>query len=195
MKKAFRALAAATVLACAAGTSFAAEVTWRVPTSVPEGSPFYQNFLERFASNLKTLTSGRVEIQPFGAGVIVPALKVFDAVKDGVVEAGHSASSYLVNQDPVNAIFSGFPGGMGPDAYKAWLYEGGGKEKLETMRAKEGLKTMIVGIGSSEIMAHANKPIRGAEDLKGLKYRTSGPWAEVMRDYFGAVPTVVPPGE
>ncbi len=173
----------------------AADVTWRVPTSVPEGSPFYQNFLERFATNVKVITSGRVEIQPFGAGVIVPALKVFDAVQDGVVEAGHSTSSYLVNQDPINAIFAGFPGGMGPDAYKAWLYQGGGKERLEKLRAQQGLKTMIVGIGSSEILAHANKPIRSAEDLKGLKYRTSGAWAEVMRDYFGAVPTVVPPGE
>ena len=195
MKKIFRTLAVAAFTMCAMGVATAADVTWRVPTSVPEGSPFYQNFLERFASNIKTITSGRVEIQPFGAGVIVPALKVFDAVRDGVVEAGHSTSSYLVNQDPENAIFSGFPGGMGPDAYKAWLYQGGGKEKLEKLRAGQGLKTMIVGIGSSEIMAHANKPIRSAEDLKGLKYRTSGPWAEVMRDYFGAVPTVVPAGE
>jgi TRAP-type mannitol/chloroaromatic compound transport system substrate-binding protein len=166
-----------------------------VPTSVPEGSPFYKNFLERFANNTKTMTAGRVEVQPFGAGVIVPALKVFEAVQNGVVEAGHSTSSYLVNQDPVNAIFAGFPGGMGPDAYASWLYQGGGKKKLEELRAKQGLKTLIVGIGSSEIMAHANKPITKAEDLKGLKYRTSGAWAEVMKDYFGAVPTVVPPGE
>lgn len=195
MKKVLSALAAATLLACSASAAVAADVTWRVPTSVPEGSPFYKNFLERFADNAKTLTAGRVEIHPFGAGVIVPALKVFDAVQEGTVEAGHSTSSYLVNQNPVNAIFAGFPGGMGPDAYKAWLYEGGGKAMLEKLRAEQGLKTMIVGIGSSEIMAHANKPIRSAEDLKGLKYRTSGAWAEVMRDYFGAVPTVVPPGE
>lgn len=195
MKTFFRGLTVAAFTICAAGAATAADVTWRVPTSVPEGSPFYQNFLERFAKNVDMLTSGRVEIQPFGAGVIVPALKVFDAVNDGVVEAGHSSSSYLINQDPENAIFSGFPGGMGPDAYKAWLYEGGGKAELERLRAGQGLKTMIVGIGSSEIMAHANKPIRSAEDLKGLKYRTSGPWGEVMGDYFGAVPTVVPPGE
>src|SRR3546814_19679592 len=108
------------------------------------------------------MTSGRVEIQPFGAGVIVPALKVFDAVQDGTVEAGHSTSSYLVNQNPINAIFAGFPGGMGPDAYKAWLYEGGGKAMLEKLRAEQGLKTMIVGIGSREIMAHANQHIRSA---------------------------------
>src|SRR3546814_11690465 len=66
---------------------------------------------------------------------------------------------------------------------------------LQKVRAKQGLKTLIVGIGSSEILAHSNKPIRNAEDLKGLKYRTSGAWAEVMRDYFGAVPPVVPASE
>ncbi|NYT35854.1 C4-dicarboxylate ABC transporter substrate-binding protein [Allopusillimonas soli] len=195
MKSTLRALAAAALFACVAVPAAAADISWRVPTSVPEGSPFYKNFLERFADHVDTLTSGRVEIQPFGAGVIVPALKVFQAVEEGTVPAGHSTSSYLVNQDPTNAIFAGFPGGMGPDAYMAWLYEGGGKDMLQKLRDKQGLKTLIVGIGSSEIMAHANKPIRNAEDLKGLKYRTSGAWAEVMRDYFGAVPTVVPPGE
>ncbi|QCO57710.1 C4-dicarboxylate ABC transporter substrate-binding protein (plasmid) [Pseudorhodobacter turbinis] len=178
----------------AAGVS-AQDVTWRVPTSVPEGSPFYVNFLERFAKNVDMLTDGAVEIQPFGAGILVPALQVYDGVRDGIVEAGHSTPSYLVNQNPINAIFSGFPGGMGPEAYTTWIYEGGGKEKLQEIRDADGFKSLVVGIGSSEIMAHANKPIRNAEDLKGLKYRTSGPWAEVMRDYFGAVPTVVPPGE
>lgn len=195
MKRIIGAALSAAVLTCASMSVQAAEFTWRVPTSVPEGSPFYQNFLERFARHVKSFTAGRVEIQPFGAGVIVPALKVYESVQNGVVEAGHSTSSYLVNQDPVNAIFAGFPGGMGPDTYKAWLYEGGGKKRLEDLRAAQGLKTMIVGIGSSEILAHANKPIRNAEDLKGLKYRTSGAWAEVMKDYFGAVPTVVPAGE
>ena len=173
----------------------AQDVTWRVPTSVPEGSPFYVNFLERFSDNVDLMTDGRVEIEPFGAGVLVPALQVYDGVRDGIVEAGHSSPSFLVNQNPVNAIFAGFPGGMGPEAFMTWVYEEGGQEKLQEIRASEGFKSLVVGIGSTEIMAHANKPIKSAEDLKGLKYRTSGPWAEVMRDYFEAVPTVVPPGE
>jgi len=178
-----------------ASIASAADFTWRVPTSVPEGSPFYVNFLERFAKHAAELTDGKVEIQPFGAGVIVPALQVYDAVQNGVVEAGHSTPSYLVNQDPINGIFAGFPGGMGPQAYITWIYEGGGKEKLQALRAQSGLKSLIVGIGATEIMAHSNTPIRTTADLKGMKFRTSGPWAAVMRDYFGAVPTVVPPGE
>ncbi|MBO0346339.1 TRAP transporter substrate-binding protein DctP [Roseibium sp. CAU 1637] len=182
-------------LLTAAMPAVAQEVTWQVPTSVPEGSPFYINFLERFADNVDVLTQGRVEIEPFGAGVLVPALQVYDGVKDGIIQAGHSTPSYRVNQDPINAIFAGFPGGMGPEAYITWIYEEGGKEALYDLRAKEGFKSLVVGIGSSEIMAHSNVPVKTAADLKGLKYRTSGPWAEVMREYFGAVPTVVPPGE
>ena len=84
----------------------AQEVSWRVPTSVPEGSPYYENFLVRFADNVELLTDGRVEIQPFGAGILVPALEVYAGVKDGITEAGHSTPSYLVNQNPENAIFS-----------------------------------------------------------------------------------------
>jgi TRAP-type mannitol/chloroaromatic compound transport system substrate-binding protein len=195
MSRSSKNLAWAGAFALLAASASAQEVTWRVPTSVPEGSPFYVNFLERFAKNVDLLTDGAVEIQPFGAGIIVPALQVYDGVRDGIVEAGHSTPSYLVNQNPINAIFSGFPGGMGPEAYATWIYEGSGKEKLQQIRDADGFKSLVVGIGSSEILAHANKPIKTAEDLKGLKYRTSGPWAEVMRDYFGAVPTVVPPGE
>lgn len=191
----FRTFAVAGSLAMAAFPAVAQDVTWRVPTSVPEGSPFYVNFLERFADNVELLTNGRVEIQPFGAGVLVPALEVYAGVQDGIVEAGHSTPSYLVNQNPLNAVFAGFPGGMGPEAYTTWIYEGGGRESLEELRASEGFRTLIVGIGSSEVLAHSNVPIQSAEDLQGLKYRTSGPWAEVMAEYFGAVPTVVPPGE
>ena len=195
MFKQIRKWALVSMLSLVAMPSMAQEVTWQVPTSVPEGSPFYVNFLERFASNVDALTSSRVKIEPFGAGVLVPALQVYDGVRDGIIQAGHSSPSYLVNQDPINAIFAGFPGGMGPEAYVTWIYDKGGKEKLYDLRAKSGFKSLIVGIGSSEIMAHSNVPITKAEDLKGMKYRTSGPWAKVMEEYFGAVPTVVPPGE
>ena len=131
-------LALVSVLSFAPMSAIAQEVTWQIPTSVPEGSPFYVNFLERFAENADTLTEGRVKIEPFGAGVLVPALKVYDGVKDGIIQAGHSTPSYLVNQDPTNAIFAGFPGGMGPEPFITWIYEKGGKEKLAELRAKDG---------------------------------------------------------
>jgi TRAP-type mannitol/chloroaromatic compound transport system substrate-binding protein len=54
---------------------------------------------------------------------------------------------------------------------------------------------MVVGIGTSEVMAHSNVKIEKVEDLKGVKYRTSGAFAAVLQEKFGAVPTVVPGNE
>ena len=189
----------AVITACAifmAPMIAAKEVTWKVPTSVPEGSFFYNNFLKRFNDHLAVYSEGELKLRTFGAGVVVPAFQVYEAVQDGIVEAGHSTSSYLVNQDPTNAIFAGFPGGMSPEATITWLYEGGGLESLQQYRQETmGLHTMVVGLGTSEILAHANKPIHSIADFENLKYRTSGAWAGVLKNYLHGVPTVVPPGE
>lgn len=173
----------------------AAQTKWRMPAAVPEGSFFYETFMKKFADNVKLMTDGKVVIEPYGAGVLTPAFKVYEAVSDGTVEAGHSTPSFLVNQDPTNAIFASYPGGMSPEATLAWLYEGGGEKLLKDFRReKQKMHTLIVGVGSSEVMAHSNKPIRGKDDFKGLKYRTSGAFADVLKE-LGAVPTVVPPAE
>ncbi|PCI87627.1 MAG: C4-dicarboxylate ABC transporter substrate-binding protein [Hyphomicrobiales bacterium] len=173
-----------------------AEITWRMPAAISEGSFFYKNFMERFAANVDIITSGKLKIQPFGAGVIVPAFKVFEAVQDGIVDAGHSTPSYLVNQDPTNAIFASFPGGMGGEATLHWVYNGGGEKMLQDFRReKMGLHSLVVGIGTSEILAHSNVEIRTTADFKGLKYRTSGAWAAVVKENYEGVPTVVPGGE
>lgn len=172
-----------------------AQTKWRMPAAVPEGSFFYETFMKRFAQNVRLLTDGKIVIEPYGAGVLVPAFKVYEAVADGTVEAGHSTPSFLVNSDPTNAIFASYPGGMSPEATLAWLYEGGGEQMLKAFRRdKMKLHTLVVGVGSSEILAHSNKPIRTADDFKGMKYRTSGAFAAVLKE-LGAVPTVVPPAE
>lgn len=176
--------------------SVAAEITWRVPSAMPGGSFFYHEFVEKFAKNVELITDGKVEIKPFGAGVVVPVFKLYEAVQDGVVEAGHSTAAFLVNQDPANAIFSGFPGGMSSEATLHWYYAGGGMELLQKhRREKMGLHSFILGMGASEIFAHSHKPIRTTADLEGLKYRTAGAWASILKENFGGVPTVVPGGE
>lgn len=178
------------------GTATAQETTWRMPAAVPEGSFFYENFMERFADNVDTLTDGRLKIEPSGAGVIVPAFEIYDAVQDGVVEAGHSTPTFLINDNAANALFAGFPGGMGVESFVHWIYEGGGLEHLQQFRREEkGLHSLVVGIGTTEVLAHGHEPITSAEDLEGLSYRTAGPWSQILDETFNGSPTTVPPGE
>lgn len=193
LKIKFTALALTAMLALPA---HAQEIEWKMTAAIGEGSFFYQNFMERFAANVDTMTAGDMRIQPFGAGVLAPAFKAYEVVQDGIVEAGHSTPSYLVNQDPTNAIFASFPGGMSGEATLHWIYEGGGEEMLQAFRRDEmGLHTLVVGVGTSEIMAHSNVRIETTAELEGVKYRTSGAWAAVLQETFGGVPTVVPGNE
>ena len=75
----------------------AADYKWRMATAVAENSYFYNEFVVRFVNYAKALTDGKVEITPYGAGVIAPAFKVYDAVMDGLSEVGHSSPGYLTN--------------------------------------------------------------------------------------------------
>jgi TRAP-type mannitol/chloroaromatic compound transport system substrate-binding protein len=188
-------IAAAVLTSAALVAPAQAQTVWKMPAAVAEGSVLYKNFVARFAENVETLTDGEIVFEPYGAGVIVPAFEVHQAVQSGVVEAGNTAPAYLVNLDPTNAIFGGMPGGLSAEGVIAWYYLGGGEDAFKKMRReKMGLHAMAVGFGSSEIFAHSNVPIESVEDLKGLKYRASGAFAAVLAE-LGAVPTVVPGGE
>lgn len=195
-----RAILTSTTLACmtaaASPASSAAEFEWRMATAVAEGSYFYNEFVLRFVDLAKTLTDGRVQITPYGAGVIVPAFKVYDAVAEGLVETGHSSPGYLVNKDPTNGIVAAFPGGMGAEAMLHWMYAGGGGDLWVQFREQTmGLHPLFVGMHGSEIYAHARKPLRVAEDLKGLKHRTGGPPGQILKDYFGGNAMAAPQAE
>ena len=40
------------------------------------------------------MSQGQLEVKVFGAGELVPALEVFDAVSGGTAEMGHGAGYY-----------------------------------------------------------------------------------------------------
>jgi TRAP-type mannitol/chloroaromatic compound transport system substrate-binding protein len=169
---------------------------WKMATAVAENSYFYNEFVLRFVRYAKALTDGQADITPYGAGVVTPAFKVYDSVQDGLVETGHSSPGYLLNKDPVNGLLAAFPGGMSADAMFHWLYFGGGRDLWVAFREKEmGLHPLIVGMHGPEVFAHSKKPIRNAEDLKGLKHRTGGANTQILREYFAGNPVAAAQAE
>ena len=183
----------AAVLVVASGAEAAEKIKWRMNTWVPETSVLYQLFALPLVQRVTEITDGEIEITPFPTEVITPALKAHEAVLDGTADAVQAPPILLYGRDPANAMFSVWPGGMGEEALLHWMYQGGGKELLAQFRRETmGLHSLPSGLGGTELLGHAHKPIRTAEDLKGVKFRTLGAFATVLKEYFGAVPTVVP---
>jgi TRAP-type mannitol/chloroaromatic compound transport system substrate-binding protein len=174
MRAAAIAAAATSILAVpASAQSFRMATSWG-------GGPHLEVMAKGFASNAAQLTDGKVKFEVFPAGTIGSPLKVTETVQKKVAQAGHHWSGYDYGLDKTAVLFGGYAGSMPAEHYIHWLYEGGGVEMWRQWRAEKfGVVAMPCGSHADEIHMHSHKPIRKIEDLKGLKLRTSGAWAEI----------------
>ncbi|MFZ9842337.1 MAG: twin-arginine translocation signal domain-containing protein, partial [Burkholderiaceae bacterium] len=70
---------------------------WKMTSAYPKGSPFYMDgpgSATDLAKRISDMSGGRLKIQVFGAGELIPAFEGFDAVRSGTVEMIH-ANSYF----------------------------------------------------------------------------------------------------
>jgi len=196
MKKSEQAMAAVSMLAFGASAAQAQEYVFRTATIAPMTEVYNQDLAIPFANYVDVLTDGRVKFEIYEGGVLAPIFKIFEAVQDGVADAGISTPIFLGTQDPYNAIALAFPTGLGVDSFLPWVYFGGGGELLtEHRRELMNLHSIPLGAGPSEFFVHSHKKIEKVEDLKDTKYRTLGNWAAIVEQAFGASPTVFPGGE
>ncbi len=144
------------------------------------GGPHLEVLAKGFAKNAELLTGGQVKFEVFPAGTIGSPLKVTETVQKRVAPAGHHWSGYDWGIDKTAVLFGGYAGSMPAEAYLHWLYEGGGTDLWRQWRLEKfNVVALPCGSHADEIHMHSRKPVRTLADLKGLKLRTSGAWAEI----------------
>lgn len=189
-------LATAGALALTLATTAAAQNKLEINMATPwPGGHWLDLGAKQYAELVGTLTDGRIKINVFPAGALGPALKVTETVQKGVADAGHNWPGYDWAIDRAGTIFGGWSGGPNPEEFMMWLFNGDGTELWKKWR-EEKFNVAIVpcGVLESEIFMHSHKPVRTVEDMKGLKLRTSAPWAEIA-PMLGASTVVLPGSE
>lgn len=161
-------------------------IEWRMVTSWPKGLPGVGAGADRLAQRIEAMSGGRLKIQVFAAGELVPALKCMDAVMDGTAEMGHDASFYHVGKDPAFAIFFAVPFGMTADEQSAWLKFGGGQALWDELNDKFGIVAMPCGQTSAQSFGWFKKEIATPADFQGLKMRIPGLGGEVIKKMGGS---------
>ena len=155
-------------------------IKWRMITSWPQSLDIIHGSLQRLVQRVEAMTEGRFTIELFSADEVVPALKVLDAVSDGTVEAGHTASYYYLGKQLAFAFATTLPFGLTPMQQNAWLYNGGGLEAIQSIYADFNIINFPAGNTGSQMGGWFKRTIQTPQDLQGLKMRIPGLGGEIM---------------
>lgn len=185
------ATAAATLAApaIASGT-----IEWRMVHSWPKGLPGVGVGADRLAARIEAMSGGRLKINVFAAGELVPALGCMDAVMDGTAEMGHDASFYHVGKHPMLAAFFAVPFGMTADEQAAWLLHAGGQELWDELNDQFGILSIAAGQTANQSFGWFRNPIDTVDQFRGLKIRMPGLGGEMVQK-LGATSVLLPGGE
>lgn len=167
---------------------------WNMVTTWPKNFQGLGEGAERLAEIINDMSDGRLTVKVFGAGELVPALQVFDAVSSGTAEMGHGAAYYWRGKMPAAPFFSTLPFGLNATEIISWLLSGGGYELWRELYKPFGVVPFIAGNTGVQMAGWFNKEINSLEDLKGLRMRIPGLGGEVL-SRAGGTPVLRPGNE
>jgi len=169
-------------------------IKWKLVTSWPKNFPGLGTGPEKFAKLVDEMSNGRLKIKVYGAGQLVPALEVFDAVSRGTAQMGHSGAYYWKGKAPAAQFFTTVPFGLNAQEMHGWIHYGGGMELWQELYAPFNLIPLAGGNTGVQMGGWFNKEINSLGDLKGLKMRIPGLGGEVL-ERAGGTPVTLPGAE
>ncbi|MCX5910015.1 MAG: hypothetical protein NTY64_23265, partial [Deltaproteobacteria bacterium] len=165
---------------------------WRMATCrTPALTPFHESDV-RFGEMVSKMSGGRLQINVFPAGELMPAFEVFDGVRKGVVEMGGDWPTYWTGRDTAFDLFCSMGFMMTAPDYLGWLYHGGGLQFGQELYGKFNMMYFPLNIVGPESGYRTNKPIRTLADFKDAKLRTGVLQTIWVLEKIGAKPFNVP---
>jgi len=171
-------------------------ITMRWQSTWPSKDIFHEYALD-FAKKINDMTGGDLKIEVLPAGAVVPPFGLLDAVSKGTLDGGHGVLVYHYGKQNALALWGSGPAfGMDAQQLLSWHKYGGGKELLTKLYASIGANVQSFPYGPmfTQPLGWFKKPMTGAAQFKGLKYRTVGLSVDMFTN-LGAAVNALPGGE
>jgi len=143
--------------------------------------------MERWAKEVEKRTAGKVKVQTFPGGTLLPAKNIFDGVVSGMADIGNFAMSYQPGRFPISEAIDLPVGFSSAKAASLALLD-----LVEKYNAKEFEKVKILTMFAcppANIMTKT--PVKSLKDLKGLELRVGGTQADIIKN-LGGTPVAMP---
>lgn len=149
-------------------------IQWTMVTAWPKNLPGPGVAAQMLADRIATLSGGRIQVRLYAAGEIVPGNGVFDAVSEGTADLYHAVPAYWGSKSKGILLFGSQPFGLRADEQVGWLTHGGGQALYDEMYARFGLKPFLCGNSGPQWAGWFRDEIESVDDLRGLKFRSTG---------------------
>ena len=156
-------------------------VRWQVPAGAPTTVPGLDAIIHA-SKSLSEMSNGNVTLRTYEPGELIPGFEVSSAVEKGTYAAGFTYTAYDQGSMPESSLFSYIPFYLGPVAYIAWHYSGGGEELLVDSYKKRNIHPILCGVTGPQLGGWFTSPVASINDLKELNFRISGIGADVLSD-------------
>ncbi len=155
-------------------------IEWKMVTAWPKNLPGPGVAARMLAERITALSGGRMKVTLHAAGELVPGRGVFDAVSDGTAELYHAVPSYWGSKSKGILLFGSQPFGLTADEQFGWMAHGGGQALYDEMYARFNLKPFLCGNSGPQWAGWFREEITSIDDLRGLRFRTTGLASEMF---------------
>src|SRR5215470_17752721 len=150
---------------------------WKMTSFYGPNAAFYSTgpgSAKDLISRIEAMSNGRIKIQFYGAGELIPAAEGFDAVGSGTVEMNYGNAYFWTGKSFAAQYFTAVPFGLNFQGMNGWLYDGGGLALYQEVYDKFALVPLVCGNTGVQMTGWFRKEIKSVDDFKGLKMRIPG---------------------
>lgn len=171
------------------------KIVWKSSGHGPASDPS-QIYHDMVCKAITEASGGRLEVQPFVGGSIVPAYKELDAIHENVLQMGYTCPMYNLDKWSAAGLISSRPGALPGEVLRSWFDFGGGADLMNKMMEGYNVMTFPGALSPlpAEVFFHSKKKLDSMADIKGLKARCMGDGGEILKR-LGAATVIIPGGE
>jgi TRAP-type C4-dicarboxylate transport system substrate-binding protein len=147
--------------------------------------------LQPWVKQVEEATKGRVKIEVYPSQTLIKGIDMWKGIRSGIADIGWCVQGYWPEQTPLSDVVSlpFLPIATAEKGSEAlWkLYE-----KFPGIQKEfNDIQPLVLYTGSPNLLV-SKKPVKTADDFKGLKLRVLGGPPTEMAKAMGAVPTLIP---